>query len=243
MLAVSIDTPRAEGEPVLPGDELVLTVDAHDDGALASVIVRMSTTDAALEPSFVLKAPANGVSTTRISVPDTWGSGDYRILKVTVTDTAGYSSAYNRNGAIGVWPRVAGAATTHDLDLTAVEFTVTGGPERTPRSHTVALDAHLRLSVLAPGIQLVARPGKLGLISTSGWTERGAMTGYLVTAEPSGFRTVVPARASDVPVQDVSLAIPGLPNGVTQSVTVTALSPAGDSPAVRATARPELGAR
>lgn len=139
-------------------------------------------------------------------------AGRWTLAWVQVTDAHGNYARYLRDGRVDT---AAPYGPHHDLDLAAMDL------------------------ALAPGRQavgLVARPGRLTLVRTPLASDAKVVSGYRVAVQPAGV-------VREVGVEELAsgrLDLAGLPNGVTQSVTLTAHSAWGDSPAVTTTGRPVL---
>ncbi len=138
-------------------------------------------------------------------------AGRWHLERVNVADARGNSASYDVTGVIFR----TGLEGAHTLDLAAVHVTLAPGPQR---------------------VTVVPRPGRLTLVRPGAASDAKVLSGYRVTVQPAGVvrEVTVAVLSSGV------LELPGLPNGVTQTVTLTAHSTWGDSPVATTSSRPVL---
>ena len=108
---------------------------------------------------------------------------------------------------------------THDLDLASVGLTLAPAP---------------------PQAEVRSRPGRLTVRLWADAPLPRVVSGYRVTARPSGISRVRTPSSRPFPEGWMTADLEGLPNGVTQTVDVTALSSWGESVPTRRTGRPLL---
>ncbi|KGN29624.1 hypothetical protein N798_13510 [Knoellia flava TL1] len=117
---------------VAAGGSITAVVDATDDGALSSVSIRFVHTALSSHVINVTRVwPVEGRLT--VPVPSAVAGGTYRVDFVSLGDQTGKSAQYvATERQLVLDPTVASGPFTHDLDLTAVTFGVTGGADVIP---------------------------------------------------------------------------------------------------------------
>lgn len=139
-------------------------------------------------------------------------AGVWVLSDVRVVDSNGASAVYRPDGRLIL--DGSGTEGRHDLDLKALDMT---------------------LRPATPRAAVVARPGRLTLVRTGLASDPTVLSGFRVTVQPAGITRDVTVSALSGPYDIV-----GLPNGVNQTVTLTARSAWGESPAATASGRPVL---
>ena len=198
------------------GDPTSFSWSVHD---LESTVATLRTTwtgvDAATATDGVTITNPPTTGTATVVLPD---GGRWRLETVEVSDSRGNVATYYASGAV----KLSGGTvygTTHDLDFGSVALTLTPA---------------------APSVQLVERPGRLTVMLEGGWVPERVVSEYRVSVRPAGIvRTVAVAPATLLDFQ-FTVDLAGLPNGVEQEVTVTALSTWGESRSTVRRARPSL---
>ena len=151
--------------------------------------------------------------TAEVTLP--W-SGHWALKDVVLEDAVGNRSGYARSGVLRWFWQSTNRA--HDLNLSVLDATLLPN---------------------APTVAVYERPARLSVVLDASPRASQLYTGYLVEALPSGQVRQVAVRAT-IRGDRMVIDLTGLPNGVTQTVKVQALSAAGPGLTTSKTARPRL---
>lgn len=137
-------------------------------------------------------------------------AGRWSLASVQVADTHGNQANYQADGIISR----SGLPGKHDLHLDTIGLTLAPGPQ---------------------SITVLPRPGRLTIVRAGTPGDATLLSGLRLTLQPAGI-------TKDLTASDGSQVfdIAGLPNGVSQAVTLTARSAWGDSLPSRQSGRPQL---
>lgn len=137
-------------------------------------------------------------------------AGRWALASVRVADTHGNEADYQADGTI----HRSGISGKHDLHLDTIGLTLAPGPQ---------------------SITVLPRPGRLTIVRVGTQGDATLLSGLRLTLQPAGI-------TKDLTASDGSQVfdIAGLPNGVSQTVTLTARSAWGDSLPSRQSGRPQL---
>ncbi|MGG5259946.1 FG-GAP repeat domain-containing protein [Phycicoccus avicenniae] len=130
-----------------PGQQLLASVDATDDGAVASVSLALYEATSGQSGTWRSTTPTQPIT---LAVGTNWADGDWRVQRVVLFDAAGNRAVYSFDGRLDTTPAT---TSTHGVDLRGPVFTVSGATDWSPPV----------LEALTPGAVAPGQPRAAGL--------------------------------------------------------------------------------
>lgn len=109
-----------------PGQQLLATVDATDDGAVATVALMLYEATSGQSGTWRSTTPTQPIT---LAVGPNWANGDWRVQRVTLFDAAGNRAVYHFDGRLETTPTT---TSTHGVDLLGPVVTVSQGTDWSP---------------------------------------------------------------------------------------------------------------